>query len=375
MEIIENRDGSIGYKEKVYLPNGRTATKTFSRKTDARDWKRQRRLENQKNEALGIDALRDNLLFAEIFELWMQMKIRPIRSPKTVADYESIGRKHLKKYFGANRIRSINRSHGDKLIQTLKDRGLLNKTANKILTVFKQVVGFAETQGFVIRSPLRNFPMLPAHRGRLDYLTHQEVLQLLRGNSTERIYPLLLVALNTGMRIGEITGLCWDRVSFENETIEISRSMTRRGLKESTKTNLVRYVPMNHEVKSTLFELMRKQIGPKFVFTDSNGEHFNPDHFSKRHFAKALRKAGVREITFHVLRHTYASQYMMNGGNVFDLQKILGHTKVDMTMIYAHLSPQHLRKAVDTVRFSAEGNMSNSPFVALRDLNAENATV
>lgn len=373
MEIIKNRDGSVGYKEKVYLPNGRTETKTFSRKTDARDWKQQRQLENQKNEALGIEALRANLPFSEMFDLWLKIKIRPVRSPKTVADYESIGRKHLKKYFGANRIRSINRSHGDKLIQMLKERGLRNKTTNKILTVFKQVIGFAETQGFVIRSPLRNFPMLPASRGRLDYLTHHEVLQVLRGNSTEQIYPLLLVALNTGMRIGEITGLCWDRISFENETIEISRSMTRSGLKESTKTNLVRYVPMNHEVKSVLFGMIRKQSSPKFVFTDSDGQHFNPDHFSKRHFAKALKRAGVREITFHVLRHTYASQYMMNGGNVFDLQKILGHTKVEMTMVYAHLSPQHLRKAVDTVRFSAEGNMSNSPFVALRDLNAEQA--
>lgn len=55
---------------------------------------------------------------------------------------------------------------------------------------------------------------------------------------------------------------------------------------------------------------------------------------------------------------------MMNGGNVYDLQKILGHTKVDMTMKYAHLSPQHLRKAVETVRFSGEGNASIGPFLA-----------
>ncbi len=55
---------------------------------------------------------------------------------------------------------------------------------------------------------------------------------------------------------------------------------------------------------------------------------------------------------------------MMNGGNVYDLQKILGHTKVDMTMKYAHLSPMHLKGIVNTVRYSAKGNLSNSPLSA-----------
>ena len=110
---------------------------------------------------------------------------------------------------------------------------------------------------------------------------------------------------------------------------------------------------------------MRNQSNPRFVFTDFDGQPYNPDHFSQRHFLKAQKRAGIaRKISFHVLRHTYASLYMMNGGNVYDLPKILGHTKVDMTMKYAHLSPQHLRKAVETVRFSGEGNASLGPFLA-----------
>ena len=136
------------------------------------------------------------------------------------------------------------------------------------------------------------------------------------------------------------------------------RGSTREGLKNCTKTHLIRYIPMNPEAKATFKSLMRNQKSPHYVFAKENGEHFNPDHFSKRNLDAALERAGVRRITFHVLRHTYASQYMQNGGNIYDLQKILGHTSVTMTMKYAHLSPQHLRKAVDTVRFSAEGNYS-----------------
>lgn len=197
------------------------------------------------------------------------------------------------------------------------------------------------------------------------------ILQLLRANAREEIYSLLVVALNTGMRIGELTGLCWDRVNFETSMIEVSRAMTRRGLKESTKTNLVRYIPMNPEVKEVLWNLIRRQRCPRYVFVDRRGQPFNPDHFSLRHLQAALKRAGVRSISFHILRHTYASTFVMNGGNIYDLQKILGHTKVEMTMVYAHLSPQHLSGIVGTVRFSADGDRSDSPFLALANVQKE----
>jgi site-specific recombinase XerD len=122
---------------------------------------------------------------------------------------------------------------------------------------------------------------------------------------------------------------------------------------------------MNPEVRDVLDKVWRTQTDPKYVFVAANGRPFNPDHFSKRHLRKALTKAGVREITFHVLRHTYASNFVMNGGSIYDLQKILGHTKVEMTMIYAHHSPEHLKGAIETVRFSKDGNQSTSPYLAL----------
>ncbi len=371
MEVIKNSDSSVGYKEKIYLENGRTATKTFWRKSDATMWKRQMQMEKSKNLALGIQPLRENLCFGEIFELWMQTKIRPLRSPKTIADYASIGNKHLTPSVGSLRIRSLARRHAEDLTQHLKTIGLANKTTNKILMVFKQVMGFAEVQGYVARSPLRYFPMLAVTRGRIDHLSHGEVVQLLRSNAANEIYPLLVVALNTGMRIGELTGLCWDRIDFEREIIEVSRCLTRNGLKESTKTNLVRYIPMNPEVKAVLFAKWRAQQDPKFVFVGLNGRPYNPDHFNKRHFQEALQRAGLRRVTFHLLRHTYASHWVMNGGNVYDLQKVLGHTKVTMTSVYAHLSPEYLRSAVNVVRFCAEGNKSVSPFIAPRTEGAK----
>ena len=72
-----------------------------------------------------------------------------------------------------------------------------------------------------------------------------------------------------------------------------------------------------------------------------------------RDFAKAQKKSGLeRKIRFHDMRHTFASQFMMSGGSLYDLQKILGHTKIEMTMRYAHLSADHLASAINIVSFS-----------------------
>lgn len=365
MEIRINKDGSKSYKEKVRIQGNRTLTKTFKRKTDAVLWKNQTELELLKNEALGISPLKDNHLFKDFFELWMERKITPVRSPKTIADYWGIGRKHFFKQFGHIPLRSFERFHADILIQNLSKLKRTPKTINKILALYKQVFLFAEIENYINKSPYKNFQKVKAPAGRIDFLSVQEILQLLRNNSTEEIYPLLVVALNTGMRIGELTGLCWDRLNFETDTIEVSRSQTREGLKNSTKTHLIRYIPMNSEVKNVFMNLMRNQKSPQYVFTKNNGEPYNPDHFSKRYFEAALDRAGVRRINFHVLRHTYASQFMMKNGNINDLQKILGHTSITMTMKYIHLSPQHLKGVVDTVKFSADGDFSVSGLKAV----------
>jgi len=367
MEIKKTKNGEFRYKEKVYLSGRKPLSKTFRRKTDALRWKEQARLEIQKNEILGITPLKENISFAELYQKWMEDKIQPTKSAKTIPEYRSICKAHLLGPFGSINVRSINQSHANDLVKRLKNKDLKNKTANKVLTIFKQIFNFAEIEGYIHKNSLRGYPNLKVEQGRIDFLTSQEILQLLRANGTEDIYPLLVVALNTGMRIGEITGLCWDRINFDTKQIEVSRNQTRFGLKDSTKTSLVRYIPMNEEVQKVLWSLLRLQKDLKFAFVDSKRSAYSPDHFSQRYFRKALERAGVRKINFHILRHTYASQFMMNGGNVYDLQKILGHTKVEMTMKYAHLSMNHLANAVNTVRYSADGNNSRSPFLAPRE--------
>ena len=81
-----------------------------------------------------------------------------------------------------------------------------------------------------------------------------------------------------------------------------------------------------------------------------------------RSFFRAQKRAGLeRHFRFHDLRHTFASHFMMNGGNLYDLQKILGHSKIEMTLRYAHLAPDHLVEAINVVNFSTSDNVEMLP--------------
>jgi site-specific recombinase XerD len=91
----------------------------------------------------------------------------------------------------------------------------------------------------------------------------------------------------------------------------------------------------------------------KQVFLDEDNEPFDVDHLY-RDLRVYLKEADIdKTFRFHDLRHTFASHFMMNGGNIYDLQKILGHTSLEMTQRYAHLAPEHVVRASNVVSFGS----------------------
>jgi len=95
---------------------------------------------------------------------------------------------------------------------------------------------------------------------------------------------------------------------------------------------------MNTNVKTSLQKRFKERLNDQFVFTEEGGNHLDYNHVTERHFMVAQKDAGLSKIIrFHDLRHTFASHFMMNGGNLYTLQKLLGHSDIQTTMIYAHL--------------------------------------
>ena len=174
--------------------------------------------------------------------------------------------------------------------------------------------------------------MLKLNNQRTRYLTEDEIPKLLgECKTTKHLHHIVVCALNTGMRRGEILNLKWNQV--RNGFIYL----------EKTKTKTRREIPVNDEFAQVLKEIRKEQgLTSEYVFTYARRTIGKVD----RAFHGALRRAGIENFTFHDLRHTFASHLIMRGASLKEVQELLGHKTVTMTLRYAHLAEENKKKAV-----------------------------
>lgn len=222
-------------------------------------------------------------------------------------------------------------------------------TVNRYFSVLKHMFKKAndwEMVGDDVLKKIHKVQMKKEYNRRLRYLTRDQANKLLEAcqNSLAKkyLYPIVVVALNTGMRKGEITSLKWSQIDMMNGYI----------LLEDTKNGERREVPMNDTVKELFQGMVRPIKDSTRVFTKNLG---------KKSFVTATRKAGIVDFHFHDLRHTFASWLAMAGCDLNTLKELLGHKSITMTMRYAHLSGEHKKTAVkmlDGMKFAEAENNS-----------------
>lgn len=208
---------------------------------------------------------------------------------------------------------------------------------------------------------VKKVKLSPENNRRLRYLSTEECSRLLAA-CDKHLKPIVVFALNTGCRRGEILGLKWENVDMKHGFIHLTE----------TKSGKRREIPMNGTVLETLRGIVRRLDMP-WVFVKSEASKRKPapelaspapEHLStvhqkketvgryqdiKRSFATACRKAGIRDFHFHDLRHTFASQLVMAGVDITTVSRLLGHASLTMTLRYSHLAPDHLKNAVDVL--------------------------
>jgi integrase len=145
--------------------------------------------------------------------------------------------------------------------------------------------------------------------------------------------PILVLALNTGMRRGEILGLKWHDIDFKRDIITLL----------DTKNGEKREVYMNEQVKTALIRVRKNPVSP-YIFCDKDGK---PYHDIRKSFWTVLRKSGIKDFHFHDLRHTFASHLVMSGIDLNTVRELMGHKDIRMTLRYSHLSPSYKRSAID----------------------------
>lgn len=345
MEILKNKSGQVKYREMLWINGVLKKSPRFSRKTDAIQWKANERANKSRSQLYGDLRLYEKITLFDFCKMWLDTKVSQNVAKSTYKNYESNVRTIILPFFKNRILQTISKTDVEKfqtkLIEKHNPKGV-NIVVMNLKAIFKEAI----KEGYLLKSPCEYVKSIKSDAKHEVFWTKSEIDQFLKSVFNDHFYDLYLVAMNTGMRKGELAGLCWDRIDFSNNTISITRTRDRNELKERTKTNVIRVVPMNELVRSTLLKIFKNRTASNFVFLDHRNEPINPHHLY-RNFNNAQKLAGLpRQIRFHDLRHTFASQYIINGGSIYDLQKFLGHTDIAMTTRYAHHSMDYLQNAM-----------------------------
>jgi integrase len=195
----------------------------------------------------------------------------------------------------------------------------------------------AITWGKSTDNPVSQVKFFREENGRTRFLTNEEEEQLL-SQCGPHLTPIVITALHTGFRKSEILSLAWGNVNFRQRTITVEAAYAKNGEARS--------VPMTERLTETLRELPGKDNASNAVFLTRMG---TPYRRIAKNFARACNRAGLTDVTFHELRHTFASRLVMAGVDLPTVQALLGHESITMTMRYAHLAPEHVRAAVSVL--------------------------
>ncbi len=226
-------------------------------------------------------------------------------------------------------------------------------TTNRTLACLKHMMTKAvdwKMAGEETLKQVRKVKFQKENNRKLRFLNIDECQRLIDCCSTH-LKPIVITALNSGMRRGEILGLMWEQIDLRCGYISL----------DDTKSGEGRQIPMNQTLID-MFREMPRGFESKYVFTNRNGD---PLTDIKHSFNTALRKAEIHNATFHTLRHTCASHLVMNGVDLASVKELLGHKSLSMTMRYSHLAPGHTKKAVNILDKALKNEVQSEDYLTI----------
>ncbi|MFQ5956945.1 MAG: tyrosine-type recombinase/integrase [Candidatus Brocadiales bacterium] len=251
--------------------------------------------------------------------------------------------KQLVERFGTLPLNSFNaltvEKYQTELLKEVKP-ATVNRRISCLKHMFKKAYEWELVSEHVLNK-VRSVKLLKEPPGRLRYLSQEEI-QTLVDACVPHLRPIVIVAVHTGMRLGEILNLKWEQVDLKHGFI----------LLDVTKSGGRREIPINATLRATLDTLPR---GPESLYLFANKDG-NPYQRVKRSFVTACKRAGIRDFTFHDLRHTFASQMVMAGVDIRTVQELLGHKTLTMTVRYSHLAPSHKVRAISILEERLTGD-------------------
>lgn len=269
---------------------------------------------------------------------------------KILAEYESatehykVKKTHkgdssrIKAFLNWSGIKTINqiteKKLQDYLNHRIKEDELSLNSCNRHISTLKAWLNFTVRRKYIFTSPIKDFKKYTIPQNPPKFLTEDEVKRILSAAKDSRLYPGILTALYTGMRRKEVFTLEWPDIDFTRDVITV-----RNKDDFLTKSKKFRIIPLHHKLKEFLLPL-RKDSGR--CFDETNFKH---------DFPRIIENAKLKDIGFHHFRHTFASRLAISGVDLYTIAQVLGHSSITVTQIYAHLTKDYMKNAVEKLSF------------------------
>jgi integrase len=244
--------------------------------------------------------------------------------------------------WGARRVKELTPEDFRKLQARLLDKGKkAPATIDRLLAHARAALNMAVQSGRIEKSPMSGVKLLRRPNARLRFLSDGEETRLKEVMAPHH-FKVVRFALLTGLRRGEQFRLRWEYVDLENRVLTIPLS----------KSGKTRHVTLSEEAIAILRSLP-SWMTSSWVFPSENpATPIDAQNFYNRVFRPALKSAKIEDADWYTLRHTFASRLVMGGIDLRTVAELMGHSTIQMTMRYAHLSPEHLWEAVNRLSWS-----------------------
>lgn len=293
-----------------------------------------------------------SLSFEDLCNKWI-IENETKNKQSTTAKYNGIIQKHIIPFFNKIKTSELELNDVNTFIrQKIFQENLNPNTVNNIITVLIQIIKYGENHGVIdyfnydVIKPAANFK-------ELEILTEDEQKRLvssIKSNITDENIGILL-SLYTGLRIGEICALTWEDIDITAGTIYIRKTLQRISMPNKatgSKTTVIVDTPKSHKsirkipIPDFLLAELKKLSGncteKSYILTSSEVRYTEPRAYQYK-FKKYLNQAGIRNINFHALRHTFATRAIEQNVDIKSLSEILGHSTVSFTLDkYVHPS-------------------------------------
>ena len=375
--IVKNmRNGiQIGWRASITIgtdDKGKLIRKQFTGKTQ-QDVKY--KLQEYKKQMLMGVLNEDKLTVSDWFYSWLFDYRKQDLKPKSFQRYHGIYKNYIENTdFGNIKLNDLRTTHLQRHYKKLLDNGVTPTTIRQINTNLKTCLNEAERQGYIQKNwcKLVTLPKKEDNK-EVKVLTKQEqekFLEAIKGHELELLY---IVALGTGLRIGEILGLKWSDIDFKNNELHVNRSLQKAAIYEDDKIvryevqettpktkNSLRTIPVPQNIikkliahkkdQNELILLLQEEYDNKnYVFCNKLGKPIE-DKRPGRNLKTILTSISIEPIKFHALRHTYATRLFEAGIPPKTVQHLMGHSDIETTMnIYTHVMKEQKLEAIEKI--------------------------